>query len=134
MNASSNRDHGDRKTVPGSVVFISLLLLLYGFLALVGCVFMLGDKTLSYYAVRAVIFASTAILVLVNHKWALHFAFLSAAFLTIDGALQYSLLQANFRFSIPASAQLVHFLINAALIWTAYLWYRKWRTKADEHV
>jgi hypothetical protein len=125
-------DLEQKRIVPAGVIFISFLLLIYGILGVIGCFLIRGDKWLPYYVIKSVLFIITAILTLINHKWALYFAFLSATFLTIDGALQYSLLSDDFRLSIPATAQVVRFFINSALNWTAYIWYRKWRTSPSE--
>jgi hypothetical protein len=119
--------HSEEKiTTPPDVVLVSLLLLIYGIVGLAGCFFLPRDATLPYYVVRSIAFIIAAVLMLLNHGWTLSFAFLSAVFLTIDAALQYSLLH-DLRLSILPMTQAIRFLVNTALNWTAYLWYRKWK-------
>jgi hypothetical protein len=63
----------DKKAIPAGVEFFSLLLLLYGTLELVGCFFLPRNALLLGYIAVPILLIVTAMLVLFNHKWALHF-------------------------------------------------------------
>src|SRR5271169_5401486 len=87
----------DKTTVPAGVEFFSLLLLLYGVLEFIGCFFAPRNILLLGYIAIAILMISTAILVLFNHKWALHFVLLVTIGATL-GFARYFWLQ-NFGFS-----------------------------------
>ncbi len=113
-------------TLPAGVLTISLFVLVVGVLGLVGAFFPPRDAKSIYGAAESIILTSTAILVLCNHKWAVMFAFLAAASLTVGSVFDYPLLR-HFSFSIPAISQAMRFLFHATLYWVAYIWYKKWR-------
>jgi hypothetical protein len=120
--SSQNRRH-----LPSGIFFVALSLLLYGIVGMIGCFLLPRGGEFFYFLLRSIVFVITAILVLIDNRSALKFAFLSAAFLTIDAALQFSLFD-NLRFSISSVAQILRFVISSTFSWVAYYWYKKWST------
>jgi hypothetical protein len=119
----------DKTAVPTGVEFFSLLLLLYGVLEFIGCFFMPRNILLLGYIAIAILLTSTPILVLFNHKWALHFVLLVTIAATLDSARDFWL--QNFGFSTHTIWLAIRLLLLIGLYWGAYVWYRNWRNSLN---
>jgi hypothetical protein len=112
--------------IPDGVVWAAIFLLLVGAAALVSSFIAPRNASSIVVAIGSILLMSTAILILRNHKWALPFAFATASLLTVGVA--YDALR-HFQLAWPGVGR---FLLLAALYWSAFLWYRKWRRAEDK--
>jgi len=115
----------DKTAVPAGVEFLSLLLLLYGVLEFIACFFAPRNVFLLGYMTIAILLVSTAILVLLNHKWALHFVLVVTIAATLDIARDFWV--QNLGFSTHTIWLVFRLLFSTGLYWYAYQWYRNWR-------
>lgn len=114
--------------VPAGVFWTSISLFLLGSMTLVCSLLLRRDAKSIAIAVGSILLITTAISILRNHKWALSFAFTCASVLTIGVA--YDALR-----DVPPSWHGIgRFILLAALYWTAYFWYRKWRRAEDKAI
>jgi len=123
----------EKKGVPIGLRAVSVLLLIDGMLALLGCLASPGqDLDRIYGAASSVIMVITSLLILTNHKRALPFSFLCAALLTIDLILNF--FPRHFSpYSLRTDWRTARTLFNVTLYWVGFLWYRKWRTNVGEY-
>ena len=73
----------------------------------------------------------TAILVLFNHKWALHFVLLATIGATLGIARDFWI--QNLGFSTRTIWLVLRLLFLIGRYWYAYLWYRNWRSTLSAH-
>jgi hypothetical protein len=126
-------DFEEKKDIPIGLRVVSILLLIDGVFALLGCLASGGqDLDRVYGAASSIIIIITSILILINHKRALPFSFLCAAALTIDLILEF--FPRHFSpFSLHTAWQIARTLFNVTLYWVGFLWYRKWRTNPGKY-
>lgn len=130
--ATGRNGQRNKRSIPAGLSVVCLLLLADGILVLLGCLFYPGqDVTRPYYALGSFIIIATSILIWIDHKWALPFSFVSAVLVTADLvvvhiSLHTPLMSANSLWETAGP------ILNIALYWVGFLWYKKWRAQAAD--
>ena len=117
---------------PTPVILVATLLMLEAGVGLLACIF---DKTepivRAYDGAEAVIVIVASTPILMNHRRALPFAFVSTLLLTIDLVRERGLFS-GIPQSLAEAWQVARVLLNVALYWFAFLWYRRWHRNSRQ--
>jgi len=115
-----------KKDMPIPIIVVSLLLLLDAITVLAVCLLDKAQEGALYTLLGSIVVIVTSILVLLNHKWALPFVFVTACLLSIDLFRERAPLHVV-PLSLLELRQTFRLLFNVALYWGLFLWYRQWR-------
>ena len=117
---------GDMKSVPITLCFIALFLVIDGALALLGCVVYPGSLAERLYdGIGSIIILGTGLMIFINHRSALCFSLMCAVLLTVDQIREF-IVAPPANWSIHALGKAAHVVLNIVFYWISYILYRRW--------